>query len=61
METTHDLLDLICLYCDRDPVQDGGPQTEDTVSRPRAKPQGHGQRQKKESKPQTCSGYMVED
>ncbi|XP_044062196.1 pentatricopeptide repeat domain-containing protein 3, mitochondrial [Siniperca chuatsi] len=30
METTHELLDLICLYCDRDPVQEGGPQTEDT-------------------------------
>uniref|UniRef100_A0A3Q0SYC6 Small ribosomal subunit protein mS39 n=1 Tax=Amphilophus citrinellus TaxID=61819 RepID=A0A3Q0SYC6_AMPCI len=30
METTHSLLDLICLYCDRDPVQEGGPQTEDT-------------------------------
>ncbi|XP_071770313.2 small ribosomal subunit protein mS39 [Centroberyx gerrardi] len=29
METTHDLLDLICLYCDRDPVQEGGPETED--------------------------------
>uniref|UniRef100_M3ZP93 Small ribosomal subunit protein mS39 n=1 Tax=Xiphophorus maculatus TaxID=8083 RepID=M3ZP93_XIPMA len=23
METTHKLLDLICLYCDRDPVQEG--------------------------------------
>ncbi|XP_059213046.1 small ribosomal subunit protein mS39-like [Centropristis striata] len=23
METSHDLLDLICLYCDRDPVQEG--------------------------------------
>uniref|UniRef100_A0A7N6AVU1 Small ribosomal subunit protein mS39 n=1 Tax=Anabas testudineus TaxID=64144 RepID=A0A7N6AVU1_ANATE len=32
METTHDLLDLICLYCDRNPVQEGGPQTENTVS-----------------------------
>uniref|UniRef100_UPI0037E80F1D small ribosomal subunit protein mS39 n=1 Tax=Semicossyphus pulcher TaxID=241346 RepID=UPI0037E80F1D len=30
METTHDLLDLICIYCDRDPVEDKGPQTEDT-------------------------------
>ncbi|XP_042348871.1 pentatricopeptide repeat domain-containing protein 3, mitochondrial [Plectropomus leopardus] len=30
METTHDLLDLICLYCDKDPVQEGEPQTEDT-------------------------------
>ncbi|XP_067454686.1 small ribosomal subunit protein mS39 [Thunnus thynnus] len=30
METSHDLLDLICLYCDRDPVQEGEPQTEDT-------------------------------
>ncbi|TKS72766.1 Pentatricopeptide repeat domain-containing protein 3, mitochondrial [Collichthys lucidus] len=29
VETTHDLLDLICLYSDRDPVQDGQPQTED--------------------------------
>uniref|UniRef100_A0A3B5M0Y6 Small ribosomal subunit protein mS39 n=1 Tax=Xiphophorus couchianus TaxID=32473 RepID=A0A3B5M0Y6_9TELE len=29
METTHKLLDLICLYCDRDPVQEGAPQTED--------------------------------
>lgn len=32
MEMTHDLLDLICLYCDRDPVQDMGPQTDDKVS-----------------------------
>ncbi|XP_041800280.1 pentatricopeptide repeat domain-containing protein 3, mitochondrial [Chelmon rostratus] len=30
METCHDLLDLICFYCDRDPVQNRGPQTEDT-------------------------------
>ncbi|KAM9833167.1 small ribosomal subunit protein mS39 [Syngnathus typhle] len=29
METTHQLLDLICLFCDRDPVQEDGPQTED--------------------------------
>nr|XP_033488912.1 pentatricopeptide repeat domain-containing protein 3, mitochondrial [Epinephelus lanceolatus] len=29
METTHDLLDLICLYCDRDPLQEGQPQMED--------------------------------
>ncbi|XP_028445783.1 small ribosomal subunit protein mS39 isoform X3 [Perca flavescens] len=29
METTHELLDLICLYCDRDPVQEGEPQPED--------------------------------
>ncbi|XP_054647197.1 pentatricopeptide repeat domain-containing protein 3, mitochondrial [Dunckerocampus dactyliophorus] len=29
METTHDLLDLICLFCDRDPAQEEGPQTED--------------------------------
>ncbi|XP_034398835.1 pentatricopeptide repeat domain-containing protein 3, mitochondrial [Cyclopterus lumpus] len=29
METTHELLDLICLYCDRDPVQEGGQQAED--------------------------------
>uniref|UniRef100_A0A3P9I4V2 Small ribosomal subunit protein mS39 n=1 Tax=Oryzias latipes TaxID=8090 RepID=A0A3P9I4V2_ORYLA len=29
METTHDLLDLICLYCDRNPVQEGGPQAEE--------------------------------
>uniref|UniRef100_A0AAX7VU32 Small ribosomal subunit protein mS39 n=1 Tax=Astatotilapia calliptera TaxID=8154 RepID=A0AAX7VU32_ASTCA len=29
METTHSLLDLICLYSDRDPVQDGEPQTDD--------------------------------
>uniref|UniRef100_A0A671WR39 Small ribosomal subunit protein mS39 n=1 Tax=Sparus aurata TaxID=8175 RepID=A0A671WR39_SPAAU len=29
LETTHDLLDLICLYGDRDPVQDGEPETED--------------------------------
>lgn len=32
METTSDLLDLLCLYCDREPVQDGGPQQEDAVS-----------------------------
>ncbi|KAM3613089.1 uncharacterized protein V6R79_019990 [Siganus canaliculatus] len=30
METTCDLLDLICLYCDRDPVQDGESQSEDS-------------------------------
>ncbi|KAK5865224.1 hypothetical protein PBY51_016405 [Eleginops maclovinus] len=29
METTYDLLDLICLYCDRDPVEEGGAQTEE--------------------------------
>ncbi|XP_049614160.1 small ribosomal subunit protein mS39 [Syngnathus scovelli] len=29
METTHELLDLICLFCDRDPDQEDGPQTED--------------------------------
>lgn len=28
METTHDLLDLIAVYCDRNPVEDGGPHTE---------------------------------
>ncbi|XP_061835548.1 small ribosomal subunit protein mS39 [Nerophis lumbriciformis] len=28
METTHDLLDLICLFCDKDPVQEEGTQTE---------------------------------
>ncbi|KAM4732743.1 small ribosomal subunit protein mS39 [Anableps anableps] len=28
METTQELLDLICLYCDRDPVQEGAPQVE---------------------------------
>lgn len=32
IETTHDLLDLICLYGDRNPVQEGEPQTEETVS-----------------------------
>nr|XP_057919816.1 small ribosomal subunit protein mS39 isoform X3 [Doryrhamphus excisus] len=32
METTHDLLDLICLFCDRDPVQEEGPKMEDTES-----------------------------
>ncbi|XP_011616410.2 small ribosomal subunit protein mS39 [Takifugu rubripes] len=30
METTHQLLDLICFYGDRDPAPEGGPQTEDT-------------------------------
>ncbi|KAK2849532.1 hypothetical protein Q5P01_009366 [Channa striata] len=30
METIHDLLDLISLYCDKNPVQEGGPQTEET-------------------------------
>lgn len=39
METTRDLLDLICLYCDKDPVQSGAPQTEDAVSHPGAKPE----------------------
>nr|XP_046263079.1 pentatricopeptide repeat domain-containing protein 3, mitochondrial [Scatophagus argus] len=29
METTHDLLNLISFYCDRDPVQDSEPQLED--------------------------------
>ncbi|XP_069571831.1 small ribosomal subunit protein mS39 [Brachyistius frenatus] len=29
MATAHELLDLICLYCDRDPIQEGAPQTED--------------------------------
>ncbi|KAL3045277.1 hypothetical protein OYC64_013523 [Pagothenia borchgrevinki] len=29
METTYDLLDLICLYCDKDPVEEGGAQSED--------------------------------
>ncbi|XP_061690932.1 small ribosomal subunit protein mS39 isoform X2 [Syngnathoides biaculeatus] len=29
METIHDLLDLICLFCDRDPVQEHEIQTED--------------------------------
>ncbi|TNN66014.1 Pentatricopeptide repeat domain-containing protein 3, mitochondrial [Liparis tanakae] len=29
METTHELLDLICLYCDRDPVQEGGQPAEE--------------------------------
>ncbi|XP_040903378.1 pentatricopeptide repeat domain-containing protein 3, mitochondrial isoform X2 [Toxotes jaculatrix] len=32
METTHDLLDLICLYCDREPVEDGDEETEDMES-----------------------------
>uniref|UniRef100_A0A3B3WRD8 Small ribosomal subunit protein mS39 n=1 Tax=Poecilia mexicana TaxID=48701 RepID=A0A3B3WRD8_9TELE len=36
METTHKLLDLICLYCDRDPVQEGTPQTEDRDLQPAA-------------------------
>lgn len=31
-ETTHELLDLLCFYGDRDPVSEGGPQTEDVVS-----------------------------
>ncbi|XP_047441974.1 pentatricopeptide repeat domain-containing protein 3, mitochondrial [Mugil cephalus] len=31
-DTTHDLLDLISLYCDRDPVRDEGPQTENAES-----------------------------
>ncbi|MEQ2187479.1 hypothetical protein GOODEAATRI_005085 [Goodea atripinnis] len=29
METTQELLDLICLYCDKNPVQEGAPQVED--------------------------------
>uniref|UniRef100_A0A3B5M2V7 Small ribosomal subunit protein mS39 n=1 Tax=Xiphophorus couchianus TaxID=32473 RepID=A0A3B5M2V7_9TELE len=40
METTHKLLDLICLYCDRDPVQEGAPQTEDREEGGRRKPMG---------------------
>jgi len=39
METTHDLLDLISFYCDRDPIQEGGPQEEDAVSFPSFTPQ----------------------
>ncbi|XP_068596628.1 small ribosomal subunit protein mS39 [Brachionichthys hirsutus] len=31
METTHDLLDLICLHCDRDPDREGEPELEDFV------------------------------
>ncbi|XP_037531339.1 pentatricopeptide repeat domain-containing protein 3, mitochondrial [Nematolebias whitei] len=30
METAHELLDLLCLYGDKDPVQDGAQQKEDT-------------------------------
>ncbi|CAK6969356.1 pentatricopeptide repeat domain-containing protein 3%2C mitochondrial [Scomber scombrus] len=30
METSHDLLDLICFFGDKNPVQDGEPQTEDS-------------------------------
>uniref|UniRef100_A0A673CKD7 Small ribosomal subunit protein mS39 n=1 Tax=Sphaeramia orbicularis TaxID=375764 RepID=A0A673CKD7_9TELE len=37
METTHDLLDLIALYCDRNPAEDGGPQTESSESGEEAK------------------------
>lgn len=33
METTHQLLDLICFYGDRDPVPEGAAQTEDIVSK----------------------------
>ncbi|KAG7518068.1 hypothetical protein JOB18_023733 [Solea senegalensis] len=29
MRTTHDLLDLICLYCDKNPVQEGDTEAED--------------------------------
>ncbi|XP_034038232.1 pentatricopeptide repeat domain-containing protein 3, mitochondrial [Thalassophryne amazonica] len=29
METIHELLDLICLYCDKDPIQEGDPEMED--------------------------------
>ncbi|CAN9514673.1 unnamed protein product [Ophioblennius macclurei] len=29
METVHSLLDLVCLYCDKDPVQEGEPQRDD--------------------------------
>ncbi|XP_034545147.1 pentatricopeptide repeat domain-containing protein 3, mitochondrial [Notolabrus celidotus] len=36
METTHDLLDLICLYCDSDPAEEG-PQTEDMEAMKRKK------------------------
>lgn len=31
-ETTQELLDLLCFYGDRDPVSEGGPQTENAVS-----------------------------
>ncbi|XP_077588759.1 small ribosomal subunit protein mS39 [Stigmatopora nigra] len=34
MDTTHNLLDLICLYCDRDPVQEDAMQTEDAMEEP---------------------------
>ncbi|KAM9376195.1 small ribosomal subunit protein mS39 [Pholidichthys leucotaenia] len=30
-ETIHDLLDLICFYCDKDPVQEEAPELADTV------------------------------
>ncbi|KAG7223617.1 hypothetical protein INR49_028511, partial [Caranx melampygus] len=40
METTHDLLDLICLYCDADPEQDDITENvEEMVSHQRSKPQ----------------------
>uniref|UniRef100_A0A3Q1FGI5 Small ribosomal subunit protein mS39 n=1 Tax=Acanthochromis polyacanthus TaxID=80966 RepID=A0A3Q1FGI5_9TELE len=41
LETTHGLLDLISLYCDRDPVEDEGPQTEDTESKDPKKKKGN--------------------
>lgn len=38
METSHDLLDLVCLYCDKDPEQEEGPQVvEEPVSHNRWK------------------------
>lgn len=38
METSHDLLDLICFYCDRNPAQEWEPQTEDMVGHLRFNP-----------------------
>uniref|UniRef100_A0AAQ5YD77 Small ribosomal subunit protein mS39 n=2 Tax=Amphiprion ocellaris TaxID=80972 RepID=A0AAQ5YD77_AMPOC len=41
METTHSLLDVISFYCDRDPAEEEGPQTEDTESKDQKKRKGN--------------------
>lgn len=51
METTYDLLDLICLYCDRDPVEEGGPQSEDMEEPGEEVRQGRG-------RPRRASDFM---
>lgn len=41
LETTHSLLDLISFYCDRDPVEEEGPETEGTELKDSKKKKSH--------------------